>query len=94
MTGYLTIRGDGVFFDSENQFLSDIHLPPRLDADAHVGDGFADDPARHWDTALTDNDKKNRRFTEPGRIDGRNIIRFLSYHLDHCIEYKNLTSLR
>ncbi len=43
---YPAIQGDRVFFDSENQLLSDIHLPPRLDADAQVGDRFADNVAR------------------------------------------------
>jgi hypothetical protein len=75
------VRSDHVFLDSENQFLSEIHLPSGLDADANVSDGFTDDAARHGDTALTDCNEQNHRFTEPGRIYGRIIFSFLSDHV-------------
>ena len=52
-----------------------------MDADAHVGKGFADDAARHGNMTLTDSDEQHHLFTEPGRIDRRNIVQFLGYHL-------------
>jgi hypothetical protein len=48
------------FFNSWNQFLSDIHLPTRLDADARVGGRFTYDLAGHRDMTLADNGKGTR----------------------------------
>jgi hypothetical protein len=67
---YPALKGDGVFFDGKNQFLSEIHLPSGFDADAHVGEGFSDDAARQRDVALTNCNEQNHRLTEPGRIRG------------------------
>jgi hypothetical protein len=40
-------QSDGGFFDSQDQFFSDIHLTSRIEADTDVGDGFTNDAARH-----------------------------------------------
>ena len=68
---YPVVQAGRVFFDSQDQFLSEIHLPSGIDADAHGGDRFADDATRHGDVALTDCNEQNHRFTKPGRICGR-----------------------
>jgi hypothetical protein len=56
---YPALRGGGVFFNSENQFLAKIHLPSRLEANADVGDGFTDDAARQGDFASADCNEQN-----------------------------------
>jgi hypothetical protein len=75
------IQNNAVFLDSQNQFLSKVHLAARLDANAHFGRGFTDDSARHWDVALTDGKEQNHGFAEPCRICGRKISRSLSVHV-------------
>jgi hypothetical protein len=84
---YEGIHSDGVFFNSYNQFFSDIHLPSGPDADTHICNGFADDAARHRDMALTDNDEQHDWFSEPARINGRNVLQFLGYHLGLQISF-------
>jgi hypothetical protein len=44
-------------FNSQNQFLSNINLPPRLELDAQGTHRFADDSAGYWDVALPDHEK-------------------------------------
>jgi hypothetical protein len=71
---YRTVWVHGFFFDGQNQLLPEIYLPPRIDVDANLANGFANDAATHWDVALTDSDNQNNRFAEPRRIPGRHNI--------------------
>jgi hypothetical protein len=74
------IRGVGDFFDSQDLIFADFNLQARLDAQAHFAGSFADDFARHWDLALTDDHKQNHMFANPGRIRRRKIVCSLGDH--------------
>jgi hypothetical protein len=77
---YESIHRDS-FFDGQDQFFSDIHFPTRLDSDAQIGEGFADDAARHGDMALSDDDEQNHWFTEPRGVHWRKILCSLGNHV-------------
>src|SRR5665213_881014 len=75
------------FFDSTNQFFSNLQFKSGLNADANVGIRFADDPAMQRDTILKDLNEQNHRFINPVRISGRTIPSFLSAH---AVSYTHL----
>jgi hypothetical protein len=77
---HAAIRGESIYFESQNQIFADIDLQASLDAQAHFGESFAHNPARHWDLALTKQDKQNHGFLDPGRIRRRKMICSLNEH--------------
>jgi hypothetical protein len=84
---YAAVRGDGILFNGQDQFLANIHLPARFDTDTHGRDGFADNAARQREAALTDREEQNHELAKPDRVRMREILRSLGEHVGYPLEF-------